>query len=420
MPHTPSATMPCRASNDGSDGAAGRSAVRSSTKATASPGSRCGRLPIPVTVPSPKSGSRAITSVRALWKVGVDSHFRSPVSPPREWLPTVPVGKSQPVASEGRPAAGAGGEPGPWAFRIAWIVLPFTTGPLLSDALSSTDDAFRITATVALWAIWALTLAAALVERTLTLTIVRVAAPAAVAAAAWATAATSSIEAWKAALAFASTLLAAAAALSPLTGDAFVNGSAYGPERRMALRPTVPALLLAPLAWAIGVAGLAAGPLLLAAGELGPGLAALVVGGGLGVLALRALHGLSRRWIVFVPAGLVIHDPLTMSDAVLFPRRSIVRLGPAEPADAASDRVLDVTGGAPGLALHVEVDVPQSIGVRDGRRRTTNVEVADILVTPTRPGEVLAEAAPEAHHRKRPLSVSASHAGPPPTTSSPS
>ena len=64
------------------------------------------------------------------------------------------------MASEGRPAAGAGGEPGPWAFRIAWIALPFTTGPLLSDALSTTDDAFRVTVTVALWAIWALTLAA--------------------------------------------------------------------------------------------------------------------------------------------------------------------------------------------------------------------------------------------------------------------
>ena len=42
MPQTPSATMPCRGSNDGSDGAAGSSAVRSSTKATASAGSRCG------------------------------------------------------------------------------------------------------------------------------------------------------------------------------------------------------------------------------------------------------------------------------------------------------------------------------------------------------------------------------------------
>ena len=153
MPQTPSATMPCRGSNDGSDGAAGSSAVRSSTKATASAGSRCGRLPIPVTVPSPKSGSGAISSCARLegWR---RLPLRSPVSAPREWLPTVPVGKSQPVTSEGRPTAGAGGEPGPWAFRIAWIVLPFTTGPLLSDALSSADDAFRITAAVGLWGLW--------------------------------------------------------------------------------------------------------------------------------------------------------------------------------------------------------------------------------------------------------------------------
>ena len=103
----------------------------------------------------------------------------------------------------------------------------------------------------------------------MTLTIIRVAAPAAVTTAVWATAAVlvgGRVEGARSGSHRRS--LAAAAALSPLTGDAFVNGSAYGPERRMALRPTVPALLLAPLAWAVGVAGLAAGPLLLAAGAV--------------------------------------------------------------------------------------------------------------------------------------------------------
>jgi hypothetical protein len=297
------------------------------------------------------------------------------------------------VASPGEQNPKPGGEPGPWAFRVAWCTLPFAAGPVLSDALAPTSDAFRVTATTGLWAIWAGALAASLVERTVTLTVVRVLAPTAVAAAIWATvAAPSPLDAWKPALALVATLLAAAAALSPLTGDAFVNGSAYGPERRMALRPTAPALVLAPLAWAVAVAGAAAGPLLLAAGAVPAGLVALVLGIPIALALLRALHGLSRRWVVFVPAGLVVHDPLTMSDAVLFPRRSVVRLGPADRAEATAGDVLDVTGGAPGLALHIEVDVPQSVGVRDGRDGTVNLDVARVLVTPTRPGEVLEEA----------------------------
>jgi hypothetical protein len=297
----------------------------------------------------------------------------------REWPPVTPVGKSHPVSTTG--------EPGPWAFRVVWVLVPFAAGPVLSAALGATGDAFRITATVGLWVGWAVALVAALVERTVSLTIVRTIAPASLAATIWASA-VAGAAAWKPVLGVAAAVVATALALSPLTGDAFVNGSAYGPERRLALRPTIAALLLAPLAWILAVAGATSGPLLLAVGRLVAGLACLLVGGGLAVLMVRALHGLSRRWLVFVPAGVVLHDPLMMSDAVLFPRRSVTRLGPAQ----AGDDGLDLTGGAPGLALRIEVDVPQSVGLRRGRDRTDNVEAAALLFTPTRPGAVLDEA----------------------------
>jgi hypothetical protein len=289
------------------------------------------------------------------------------------------VGKSQPVSTSG--------EPGPWAFRAAWVLVPFAAGPVLSAALGPTSDGFRLTATVVLWVGWAVALAAGLVERTVSLTVVRTVAPAGVAAAIWASA-VADTDAWKPVLGIAATVLATGLALSPLTGDAFVNGSAYGPERRMALRPTTAALVLAPLAWLVATAGAASGPLLLAAGQAVAGLVCLVIGGGLAVVMVRALHGLGRRWVVFVPAGLVLHDPLTLSDAVLFPRRAVTRLGPAR----ADDDGLDMTGGAPGLALRIEVDVPQSVGVRRGRDRTDNVEASALLFTPTRPGAVLDEA----------------------------
>ncbi|MBV9952169.1 MAG: hypothetical protein JO291_09480 [Acidimicrobiia bacterium] len=267
------------------------------------------------------------------------------------------------------------------------MLVPFAATPVLSAALGPTSDAFRVTATVGLWVGWAVTLLAALVERTVSLTILRAVAPGAIVATIWASAAANA-SAWKPVVGVAAAVLSTACALSPLTGDAFVNGSAYGPERRMALRPTIAALVLAPLAWVAAIAGAASGPLLLAAGQLVAGIVCLVVGVALAVLMVRALHGLSRRWLVFVPAGVVLHDPLTMSDAVLFPRRAVTQLGPAQ----ATDDGLDLTGGAPGLALRIEVDVPQSVGVRRGRNRTDNLEAAALLFTPTRPGAVLEEA----------------------------
>jgi hypothetical protein len=44
------------------------------------------------------------------------------------------------------------------------------------------------------------------------------------------------------------------------------------------------------------------------------------------IVLTPALHGLSRRWGVLVPAGFVIVDPLTLSDPVLFLRERILRM----------------------------------------------------------------------------------------------
>ena len=38
----------------------------------------------------------------------------------------------------------------------------------------------------------------------------------------------------------------------------------------------------------------------------------------------RRWHQLSRRWLVFVPAGLVVHDPVVLAETLMVPRRQIV------------------------------------------------------------------------------------------------
>ena len=74
-----------------------------------------------------------------------------------------------------------------------------------------------------------------------------------------------------------------------------MNGSAYGSERRMALRVPGALMVIAPLSWMVGVAGATAGPLLLAAGGWVLGGGALIVGRPVAVVAGRAVHGLCRR-----------------------------------------------------------------------------------------------------------------------------
>ena len=75
------------------------------------------------------------------------------------------------------------------------------------------------------------------------------------------------------------------------------------------------------MAWAVLVAAVTAGPLLLAARLWVAGALLTALGAALAIVTARALHGLSERWAVLVPAGLVLHDPMTVTDPFLLPPR---------------------------------------------------------------------------------------------------
>jgi hypothetical protein len=279
----------------------------------------------------------------------------------------------------------------PWPLRVAWLAMPFTAGPALARALDPHSGAVRAVASFELWAGWALGVLAVLVPRTVTLTVVRVATPAAVAATAWAAATTPDGAGALDVLAVAWATAAAVLALTPATGEHFVNGSSYGSERRLPLRAPG-AVLLGPveLAWAAVVAGLTVGPLLLAAERWWGGAVATALGVPVALVALRALHGLARRWVVLVPAGLVLHDPFTMLDPVLLPRELIAHVGPAAADDAAS--AVDLTAGALGLALEVRLLGAAQVALARRPREGTLTDTTHVVFTPTRPGRVLSEA----------------------------
>jgi hypothetical protein len=267
------------------------------------------------------------------------------------------------------------------------LVLPLVAGPSFGDALAGASRPVQVVASVGLWVGWVTILAATLVPATVTLTALRVAAPAAVAFAVASTVARGAELADVAALA--GTLVAALAAFWPVTGEAFVDGSSYGDERRLPLRVPGP-LVIGPVqaVWAVVVLGAVSGPLLLAARQWVPGVLALALGA-LGVWwGLRVLHTLSRRWVVFVPAGLVVHDPLALVDPILVPRTALTSLG-AAPADTDA---LDLTRGSYGLAVELRFADPVSLLVLRGRGASETVEAEALLITPTRPGALITEA----------------------------
>ncbi len=275
-----------------------------------------------------------------------------------------------------------------WPVRVVWLALPLVAGPALSDALAEASRPVQLVASIGVWGAWAAALVATLVPTTVSLTALRLAAPSAVAAALVALVADGPGTATVGGLA--GSLVVALVVLAPETAEVFVDGSSYGDERRLPLR-TPAGLLLGPveLAWAAVAAGLTAGPLLLAARQWVIGAVALVVGVVAAAWGVRVMHTLARRWLVFVPTGIVIHDPLTLLDPILVRRSMVASFGPA-PADSPA---VDLTGGASGLALELRVTEPVELLPVGARRGAADlVETGAVLVTPSRPGRVVAEA----------------------------
>jgi hypothetical protein len=277
----------------------------------------------------------------------------------------------------------------PWALRLAWAVLPFTAGPAWAEALRARSHDVQAVASTGLWAVWAVVLIGTLVPHPLSLTALRLVAPAAVVAAAWA-ATQPGVSTAASVAALGTTLIATALALAPTTGLRFVNGTAYPNERRFPLRlPGALLVGLLPVTWALALGLPTLAALLLAAHRWVAGGALAVVAVAVDAVLLPALHGLSRRWVVFVPAGVVLHDPMTLADPVLFPKRTIEALHLA-PADTDS---LDLTQRSPGLACELLLweKVPLTLR-KPGDRVGESGASARLLFTPTRPGAVLAEA----------------------------
>jgi len=282
-----------------------------------------------------------------------------------------------------------------WAPALIWLSLPLTAGTSFAHALSGRSTPVTLTAAIGLWSIWVVGLIAALAPSSVSLTTIRIVMPASLVAAAWAALVVPNGADFAESLALGITSLCAVLSLSAAVGFTFINGSSYGDERRFPLRPPGP-IVLGPLElmWVAMVAAVFSGPLLLAAKQWVPGALITLLAVALCVGGARALHQLSKRWLVFVPAGLVLVDRTSLLDALLVQRHLVRSIGLAEEG---SDAV-DLSAGAIGIQVELRLSTTDAIiptpARRDRRKMIEPVDVDAVRFAPSRPGWVL-EAAKE-------------------------
>jgi hypothetical protein len=250
-----------------------------------------------------------------------------------------------------------------WVARVTWIVLPLSIGAAVQNATRDWSTATALTLAVLLYGAWLIATIALLAPRPWSFTLLRVVAPTAVAVALWAALDGDATFRW---LAVAHAAVAAVVVLCAPVANAAAGAAAYGDERRYALRvpPAIGLLSLAVIAVVVG--GVAAGPLLLAGHHWIAGTIALLIGWPLAAGGLRSLHSFERRFIVLVPNGLVLSDPLVIGDPVLLPRERIVAVRAAAAA-ALGEHTVDTRLGALVGGVLVQMDEPASFGLRRGR-----------------------------------------------------
>ena len=270
----------------------------------------------------------------------------------------------------------------------AWLVVGACAllGDVIHPALRPDDGPAHTTVVVALWLAYVLVLVAMALPGPRALTVTRIGVPAGCLEVALAVAASFELAA---AVGQVAATAGAIVVLQPAYAEAQVDAASYGDERRFLLRPPAPVLVaLVVPAWAVAVAGVAVGPLLLADRGWTAGIVAAAAGLPVAALAAHTLFRLARRWLVFVPNGLVVHDHLAVAEPLPLGRRGIASIGPARAGTAADD----LTAQAFGMALELRLAGPVAASVVTGRNRSETRPLTALLVSPSRPAAVLATA----------------------------
>lgn len=278
-----------------------------------------------------------------------------------------------------------------WGARLAWLAVALLGGRAVGDAVADRSDAVQLVATVGAWLAWGAGAVALAVTGLVTLTAARAIVPGAIVVAvvtAVAGAPAAAVLALGVPAVVATVLLAAGD-----TGSVYVQSSAYGDERRFPLKPPLGYLTATVLSWAVWVATVITAPLAWAARAWALAAVATAVAAAASWLFPRRWHRLSRRWLVAVPAGLVVHDHVVLAETLMIPRVRITRVTLV--GRHRDEGPFDMTGPTPGVAMAVVLDemTTATLAPTPAAPRGTAIHLAALLVAPTRPGAALREAA---------------------------
>lgn len=311
---------------------------------TASAARRWGKLPTANEAPGESELSSAIPT---------GYHHRAVPSEPnlrelyhrKEWTQVVHFGVT-------RQATGVENTPSArvflWLARASWLVVA------LCAPWWSLSDGRSVAVATALqawgWGVWLIVGASLLVPTPASLTAIRITVPIIVAqsiAVIWHGDPTQN--AFLQAFAVAGAVVTWRLSYNPIVVDDMVQGGAYGQEIRFALRTPWPHVLPAIVAWLIFVGSLTIGTLLLAAQQWIAGVLLTAIGVALVRTVPKRIHRLSRRWLVLVPAGIVIHDHMVLAETMMLRRHNITFLNLVDVAGEEAD----LTGGVLGSRLVV-------------------------------------------------------------------
>ncbi len=267
-----------------------------------------------------------------------------------------------------------------WLIRGMWLGIALTLGPAV-DALNA-----GLPTSVCSWLLWVAGAIALAVKSTITLTVARITVPTSVVFGVFGVVndPMSVVTGIGMVLACAATLATCSAPI----GRSWVQASAYGAEDRFPLRPPL-GFLIASTAMYLIVATLVTLALVYSAdGRIVVSIVCATLSVALLVLAIPRWHRLSIRWLVLVPVGVVVHDPLLLSETAMWKRHEVRSVALAETTTEAAD----LTGPSTGHALEIVLQQMATVVLNTGRRQPQGraIHLKAALIAPTRPGEALA------------------------------
>ena len=284
-----------------------------------------------------------------------------------------------------------------WLARVTWLALAVVPGALSlpeypGETLRASDDVGRASAVVLLWLAWAVVAFGMIVLHPLSLAAVRWLSPMIAIHVWWmALVADDAPEVWARLAAVGCALVVVVVMLRADFGARHVQAAAYGHERRHLLRPPVavmlPSALVWLVAWALGAVALLVEP------SIATAIAALA-SALLAAFGWRRVSVLAQRWLVFVPAGIAVHDPLMLRDTFMVRRHDVRAVGTAD-VSPSSDDSFDITGTTWGQPVQITLAHLHDVSLSSFGARMTRtldrVHVRVLRIAPTRADVALRE-----------------------------